>query len=92
MGRLTSSFVVGCALVGIALIGEVRGQGQPADQLTIAFDVSIAPTFLDPAETSGIGTPFVFLYALHDALTKPRRDLGHRHPLRIPLCPARRAD
>jgi peptide/nickel transport system substrate-binding protein len=71
MGRLTSSFVVGCVLVGIALVGEVRGQGQPADQLTIAFDVSIAPTFLDPAETSGIGTPFVFLYALHDALTKP---------------------
>jgi peptide/nickel transport system substrate-binding protein len=71
MGRLTSTFVVGCVLVGIALVGEVRGQGQPGDQLTIAFDVSIAPTFLDPAETSGIGTPFVFLYALHDALTKP---------------------
>ncbi len=45
---------------------------QPPDgQLVIAFDVSIAPTFLEPAETPGIGTPFVFLYALHDALIKP---------------------
>jgi peptide/nickel transport system substrate-binding protein len=37
----------------------------------VAFDVSIALTFLDPAETPGIGVPFVFLYALHDALMKP---------------------
>jgi peptide/nickel transport system substrate-binding protein len=49
----------------------VAGQTQPPDQLTIAFDVSIAPSFLEPAETPGIGTPFVFLYALHDALIKP---------------------
>jgi peptide/nickel transport system substrate-binding protein len=44
---------------------------QPEGQLTVAFDASIAPTFLDPAETPGIGTPFVFLYAMHDALAKP---------------------
>src|SRR5215510_6892064 len=46
-------------------------QGPPEGELTIAFDASIAPTFLDPAETPGIGTPFVFLYALHDGLIKP---------------------
>src|SRR5262245_28459669 len=46
-------------------------QDQPEGELTIAFDASIAPTFLDPADTPGIGTPFVFLYALHDALIKP---------------------
>ncbi|HEV8530356.1 MAG TPA: ABC transporter substrate-binding protein, partial [Methylomirabilota bacterium] len=51
--------------------GEVAAQAQPDGQLTIAFDASIAPTFLDPAETPGIGTPFVFLYAMHDALIKP---------------------
>lgn len=58
MGRLISGLVVGCALVVAALVGDVLGQGQPPDQLTIAFDVSMAPTFLEPAETSGIGTPF----------------------------------
>src|ERR1700716_1310674 len=51
--------------------GEVTAQAQPDGQLTVAFDVSIALTFLDPAETPGIGVPFVFLYALHDALIKP---------------------
>jgi peptide/nickel transport system substrate-binding protein len=51
--------------------GAVRGQTQPDGQITIAFDASIATLFLDPAETPGIGTPFVFLYAMHDALIKP---------------------
>ena len=57
MGRLASVFAVGCAPLGIALVGEVRGQVQPSDQLTIAFDISLAPTFFEPAETPGIGTP-----------------------------------
>jgi peptide/nickel transport system substrate-binding protein len=42
-------------------------------QLAVAFDTSIAPTFLDPAETPGPGPPFVILYALHGALTKARQ-------------------
>src|SRR5262244_967389 len=50
---------------------EVCAQSQPDGQLTIAFDASIAPSFIDPAETPGIATPFSFLYALHDALIKP---------------------
>ena len=69
--RLAAAVVLGSALLGGALVREVRAQTQPPDQLTIAFDVSIAPSFLEPAETPGIGTPFVFLYALHDALVKP---------------------
>src|SRR5262249_23736326 len=55
----------------LALGHEVRAQSQPDGQLTIAFDASIAPSFLDPAETPGIATPFSFLYALHGALIKP---------------------
>src|SRR5437667_7043694 len=66
--RLTVAFVFVLALISV---GEAGAQGSPEGQLTIAFDASIAPTFLDPAETSGIATPFVFLYALHDALIKP---------------------
>jgi peptide/nickel transport system substrate-binding protein len=58
-------------LVLAALGAEARAQSQPPDQITIAFDVSLAPSFLEPAETPGIGTPFVFLYAIHDALIKP---------------------
>lgn len=40
-------------------------------QMTWAIHVTIAPTWFDPAETPGIITPFMFLYALHDALLKP---------------------
>jgi peptide/nickel transport system substrate-binding protein len=67
--------IIRIALVPLVLIalssGTVHAQGQPDGQLTIAFDTSIATAFLDPAETAGLGTPFVFLYALHDALMKP---------------------
>jgi peptide/nickel transport system substrate-binding protein len=51
--------------------GKAAAQSKPEEQLTIVFDTTIAPTYFDPAETSGIATPFVFLYALHDALVKP---------------------
>src|SRR5437899_7258423 len=43
----------------------------PADQMTWAVHISLAPTWFDPAETSGIITPYMLLYALHDALVKP---------------------
>jgi peptide/nickel transport system substrate-binding protein len=39
--------------------------------MTWAIHVTIAPTWFDPAETTGIITPFMFLYAMHDALVKP---------------------
>ncbi|HEU0154684.1 MAG TPA: ABC transporter substrate-binding protein [Stellaceae bacterium] len=41
------------------------------DQLNWAIHVSLAPTWFDPADTQGIITPFMVLYALHDAVVKP---------------------
>src|SRR3989454_6892733 len=66
-GAVFASFFLLLATWG----GEATGETRPDGELTIALDASIAPTFLDPAETSGLSTPFVFLYALHDALIKP---------------------
>ncbi len=43
----------------------------PDDQLTWAVHFSLAPTWFDPAETPGIITPFLIMYALHDAMAKP---------------------
>src|SRR6266508_1312990 len=71
MGRLSRRILLVSIVVVATWCGAVGAQAQPDGQLTVAFDASIAPTFLDPAETSGIATPFVFLYALHDALIKP---------------------
>src|SRR5947207_15561156 len=42
----------------------------PQGQLTWGIHVTLAPTWFDPAETPGIITPFMVLYALHDALVK----------------------
>src|SRR4029434_2301268 len=56
----------------VTLLGvDALAQSKPEGQLIIAFDTSIAATYFDPAETAGLQTPFVFLYAPHDALVKP---------------------
>jgi peptide/nickel transport system substrate-binding protein len=46
-------------------------KGAPAGEMVWAVHVTIAPTWFDPAETPGVITPFMFLYAMHDALVKP---------------------
>jgi len=43
----------------------------PQGQLTWGVHISLSPTWFDPAETPGIITPFMELYALHDAMLKP---------------------
>src|SRR5437016_13051139 len=43
----------------------------PAGQMTWAVHFTLAPTLFEPAETPGLITPFLVLYALHDALVKP---------------------
>ena len=43
----------------------------PSGQMTWALHVTVAPSWLDPAETIGVLTPFMILYAIHDALLKP---------------------
>jgi peptide/nickel transport system substrate-binding protein len=64
-------------LLGAAALGLVAGApgiaaaAAPAGQLTYGVHVSLAPTWFDPAETQGIITPFMVLYALHDAAVKP---------------------
>src|SRR4029077_1797835 len=62
------------ALIGILLLLTLGpwsfAAAAPERQLTTAVHVSLAPAWFDPAETVGIITPFMFLYALHDALVK----------------------
>ena len=61
------------ALLGLAVLvaGPATGLAAPEGQMTWAVHVSLAPTWFDPAETPGIATPFMVLYALHDAMVKP---------------------
>src|SRR3989442_2699595 len=39
--------------------------------MTWGVHVTLAARWLDPGETEGVITPFMVLYALHDALVKP---------------------
>ena len=51
--------------------GAAPAAATPEGQITIAVHVTLAPTWFDPAETPGVVTPFMRLYALHDGLVKP---------------------
>jgi peptide/nickel transport system substrate-binding protein len=43
----------------------------PEGTMTWGVHVTLAARWLDPGETEGVITPFMVLYALHDALVKP---------------------
>jgi len=62
------------ALTALGLVAGVPRSSfavEPSGQLTWGIHVSLAPTWFDPAETPGLITPFMVLYALHDAMVKP---------------------
>jgi peptide/nickel transport system substrate-binding protein len=63
-------FVATWVFVAVLALGA-PAWGAPQGQMTWAVHVSLAPTWLDPAETPGLITPFMVLYAIHDALVKP---------------------
>ena len=62
--------------LALAALGMVSGTAKsvlaapPQGQITYAVHISLASTWFDPAETSGIITPYMLLYALHDAMAK----------------------
>ncbi len=62
------------ALAALGLASGAPGMAfaaAPQGQLTWGVHISLAPTWFDPAETPGIITPFMVMYALHDAMVKP---------------------
>ena len=64
--------VLGFAALGlVAGASGSAGAASPEGQLTWGVPISLAPAWFDPAEIPGIITPFMVLYALHDAVVKP---------------------
>jgi peptide/nickel transport system substrate-binding protein len=53
------------------LLAAPASKDGPSGRMTWAVHITIAPTWFDPAETPGVITPFMFMYAIHDALVKP---------------------
>src|SRR3569623_1357957 len=68
--ELTRRTLMALSALGIA-VPKATFAVAPGGQLTWAVHVSLAPTWFDPAETPGMITPFMLLYALHDAMVKP---------------------
>jgi peptide/nickel transport system substrate-binding protein len=62
---------IGVGALVLALLAPAPAPAAPEGRLTWAIHASLAPTWFDPAETPGVITPFMVLYALHDALVKP---------------------
>jgi hypothetical protein len=54
----------------------------PEGQITWGVHVTLAPTWLDPAETPGIITPFMVMYALHEGMVQ---QLMHEKAMFIPM-------
>jgi peptide/nickel transport system substrate-binding protein len=47
------------------------GHAAPEGELRWGLHVTLAARWLDPAETEAFSTPFMVMYAVHDALVKP---------------------
>jgi peptide/nickel transport system substrate-binding protein len=58
-------------LVLVLLVPAAAAAAPPADTFVIGLHVTLASRWLDPGDTEALITPFMVLYALHDALTKP---------------------
>src|SRR5437879_12362053 len=58
-------------VLALTLVAAALASAAPEGELTSAVHFTIAPTLFEPAETPGMVSPFMFLYALHDALVKP---------------------
>jgi peptide/nickel transport system substrate-binding protein len=71
---LTRRDLLAGTAIGIAAAagspGFARAAG-PQGQLTWGIHVSLSPTWFDPADTTALITPYMMLYAMHDALVKP---------------------
>ena len=62
--------VVACAVLLAVVAVAMPAAAAPEGQLTWGVHIALTPTWFDPAETQGLITPFLVLYAIHDAMDK----------------------
>ena len=64
-------FVLAVMIVVVLLAGVVPARAAQEGTMTLGIHVTLVNRWLDPGETEGLITPYMVLYALHDALVKP---------------------
>jgi peptide/nickel transport system substrate-binding protein len=68
--RVSRSLLIVVAIL-VMLSGASPTLAAPEGTLTIGVHVTLVSRWLDPGDTEALITPFMVLYALHDALVKP---------------------
>jgi len=58
-------------VLAMLVLGPGLAAAAPEGQITIAAHVTLATRWIDPAETESAISPFLVLYAIHDAMLKP---------------------
>jgi peptide/nickel transport system substrate-binding protein len=71
ISRLGRRAFLAAAVLALALGAVNPLAAKPEGQLTWGVHVSLAPIWFDPADTASIITPYMVMYALHDAVVKP---------------------
>src|SRR5262245_4696750 len=69
MKSLVIRFVLICAI--LSTLSPQTVAAAPEGTMTWGGHVTLAARWLDPSDTEAFITPFMVLYALHDALVKP---------------------
>jgi peptide/nickel transport system substrate-binding protein len=70
-GRWFKSSALSLALAVVAMLSDGSAASTPEGELTYAMHVTLAPAWFDPGLNTGIITPKMVQYGLHDALFKP---------------------
>src|ERR1700730_18074063 len=67
--------LLGLTLAALVVTSPIAARAQsgkaPPGEMRCALHVTLASRWLDPAETEAFSTPFMVMYALHDAMLKP---------------------
>jgi peptide/nickel transport system substrate-binding protein len=66
--RILHAVAIVVAMVLATAVAPARAA--PEGELTWAVHITLAPTWLDPAETTGAVTIYMTIYAIHDAMLK----------------------
>ena len=70
--RFSRRFILVVLAVAVVALGSAaRSSAEPAGQVSMAWHVTIAPSWFDPSTAPPQITPFGLLYAIHDALVRP---------------------
>jgi peptide/nickel transport system substrate-binding protein len=68
--RILRQFLL-VAVVAFGAIASTAAVAAPSGRVTIAWHVTISPSWFDPSTAPPQITPFGMLYAIHDALVRP---------------------